>query len=70
MTVSIRMSPRQVLNPVQKRQRVEMILKSMLMNHSPKEVANLLFEFMNKHMDTNRTDLLLQEFIREYDSKD
>ena len=64
------MSPRQVLNPEQKRQRVEMILKSMLMNHSPKEVANLLFEFMNKHMDTNRTDLLLQEFIREYDSKD
>ena len=39
------------------------------MNHSPKEVANLLFEFLQKHVDENRVDLLLQDFIKEYDTE-
>ena len=68
MTLTISSSKRQVLTPDQKRSRVELILKSMMMNHSPKEVANLLFGFLHKHMDQNRVDLLLQDFIKEYDN--
>lgn len=69
MTAEISTSKRQVLTPQQKRSRVELILKGMLMNHSPKEVANLLFEFLQKHVDENRVDLLLQDFIKVYDTE-
>jgi hypothetical protein len=68
MTVTISTSKRQVLTPDQKRSRVELILKSMMMNHSPKEMAHILFGFLHKHMDQNRVDLLLQDFIKEHDN--
>ena len=67
--MEITTSKNQVLTPQQKRSRVELILKSMLMNHSPKEVANLLFEFLEKHGEKNRVDLLLQDFIKQYDTE-
>ena len=67
--MEITTSKNQVLTPQQKRSRVELILKSMLMNHSPKEVANLLFEFLEKHVEKNRVDLLFQDFIKQYDTE-
>jgi hypothetical protein len=39
----------------------------MLMNHSPKECADLLFDFFEKHTNLSRADLTLAEFMTAYD---
>ena len=43
-----------------------MVIKSMLMNHSPKEVAELMSEFLESHCQDARPDVELQEFIHKF----
>ena len=40
----------------------------MLMTHSPKECANLLFDFFEKHTDLRRADITLNDFMHDYDA--
>ena len=42
-------------------------LTKMLMNHSPKECADLLFDFFERHTDLRRADITLAEFMTAYD---
>ena len=62
------MSKHQVLNPQDLKTRVALILKTLLMNHSPKECAEILYEFLDKHTSVTRVDLELQEHVQKYDN--
>ena len=56
-----------VLSADQRRNRTHYILQKMLMNHSPKECADLLFDFFERHADLRRADITLAEFMTAYD---
>ena len=56
-----------VLSADQRRNRTHYILQKMLMNHSPKECADLLFDFFERHTDLRRADITLAEFMTAYD---
>ena len=43
-----------------------MVIKSMLMNHSPKEVAEMMSTFLESHCKDSRPDVELQEFITKF----
>ena len=43
-----------------------MVIKSMLLNHSPKEVAEMMSEFLESHCLDSRPDVELQEFIANF----
>ena len=43
-----------------------MVIKSMLMNHSPKEVAEMMSSFLESHCQHSRPDVELQEFITKF----
>ena len=62
------MSKHQVLNPQDLKTIVALILKTLLMNHSPKVSADILYEFLSTHCTQTRIDIELQEFVRKYDS--
>ena len=46
-----------------------MVIKSMLLNHSPKEVAEMMSEFLESHCSDSRPDIELQEFITKFHKK-
>ena len=64
-----KISKHAVLSAEQRRNRTHYILQKMLMNHSPKECADLLFDFFETHTDLSRADLTLGEFMTEYDKR-
>ena len=43
-----------------------MVMKSMLHNHSPKQVAEMMSEFLESHCKDSRPDVELQEFITKF----
>ena len=43
-----------------------MVIKSMLLNHSPKEVAEMMSSFLESHCQDSRPDIELQEFIAKF----
>ena len=57
-----------VLNTDQRRNKTNYVLQKMLMTHSPKECANLLFDFFEKHTDLRRADITLKDFMSDYDA--
>tara|TARA_A100001011_G_C14069401_1_gene739604 strand:- start:1 stop:228 length:228 start_codon:yes stop_codon:yes gene_type:complete len=57
-----------VLNTDQRRNKTNYVLQKMLMTHSPKDCANLLFDFFEKHTDLRRADITLSDFMSEYDA--
>ena len=57
-----------VLNTDQRRNKTNYVLQKMLMTHSPKECANLLFDFFEKHTDLRRADITLNDFMHDYDA--
>ena len=61
-------SKHSVLAPEEKRSRINLILKVMLMNHSPKECAEILYEFLDKHTSVTRVDRERQEHVQKYDN--
>jgi len=61
------MSKHQVLNPQDLKTRISLVLKTLLMNHSPKVCADILYVFLTKHCKHTRVDIELQEFVRNYD---
>jgi hypothetical protein len=46
-----------------------MIIKTMLLNHSPKQVAELMSAFLESHCKEARPDIELQEFIQKFDKQ-
>jgi len=43
-----------------------MVIKRMLLDHSPKEVAEMMSEFLESHCSDSRPDIELQEFITKF----
>jgi len=43
-----------------------MVIKRMLLDHSPKEVAEMMSEFLESHCSDSRPDVELQEFITKF----
>lgn len=43
-----------------------MVIKSMLLNHTPKEVAELMSSFLEQHCKEDRPDIELKEFIEKF----
>ena len=43
-----------------------MVIKRMLLDHSPKEVAEMMSEFLESHCTDSRPDVELQEFITKF----
>ena len=43
-----------------------MVIKRMLLDHSPKEVAEIMSEFLESHCSDRRPDVELQEFITKF----
>jgi hypothetical protein len=46
-----------------------MVIKRMLLDHSPKEVAEMMSEFLESHCSDSRPDIELQEFITKFHKK-
>jgi len=44
-----------------------MVIKRMLLDHSPKQVAELMSSFLESHCKDTRPDLELKEFIEKFD---
>ena len=58
-----------VLTPQDLHSQTSMIIKTMLLNHSPKQVAELMRAFLEAHCKEARPDLELQEFIQKFDKQ-
>jgi len=43
-----------------------MVIKRMLLDHSPKEVAEMMSSFLESHCSDSRPDIELQEFIHKF----
>ena len=43
-----------------------MVIKRMLLDHSPKEVAEMMSSFLESHCSDSRPDVELQEFITKF----
>ena len=43
-----------------------MVIKRMLLDHSPKEVAEMMSTFLESHCHDSRPDVELQEFITKF----
>jgi len=43
-----------------------MVIKRMLLDHSPKEVAEMMSAFLESHCSDSRPDVELQEFIAKF----
>ena len=43
-----------------------MVIKRMLLDHSPKEVAEMMSSFLESHCQDSRPDVELQEFIQKF----
>jgi hypothetical protein len=43
-----------------------MVIKRMLLDHSPKEVAEMMSSFLESHCQDARPDVELQEFITKF----
>jgi len=43
-----------------------MVIKRMLLDHSPKEVAEMMSSFLESHCSDSRPDVELQEFIHKF----
>lgn len=43
-----------------------MVIKRMLLDHSPKQVAEMMSEFLESHCTDSRPDIELQEFIAKF----
>lgn len=43
-----------------------MVIKRMLLDHSPKEVAEMMSSFLESHCQDARPDVELQEFIAKF----
>ena len=43
-----------------------MVIKRMLLDHSPKQVAEMMSEFLESHCSDSRPDVELQEFITKF----
>ncbi len=62
-------SEKVVLPPAKLKKRVNYILQKLIIEHSPKEVADYLFEFVNKnYKGDKRIDLALKEFLEEIEN--
>ena len=46
-----------------------MVIKRMLLDHSPKEVAEMMSEFLESHCTDSRPDVELQEFITKFNKQ-
>jgi len=55
-----------VINKQDLHSQCTMVIKSMLMNHSPKEVAEMMSSFLESHCQHSRPDVELQEFIHKF----
>jgi len=55
-----------VINKQDLHSQCTMVIKSMLMNHSPKEVAEMMSSFLESHCQHSRPDVELQEFITKF----
>jgi len=63
-----KISERTVLPPEKLHKRVNYILQKLIIEHSPKEVADILFAFINQHYSGDRRiDLSLKDFVDGYD---
>ena len=63
-----KISERTVLPPNKLHKRVNYILQKLIIEHSPKEVADMLFGFVNEHYKGDkRIDLALKEFVEEFE---
>jgi len=58
-----------VLTPQDLHSQCTMVIKSMLLTHSPKQVAELMSSFLESHCKDTRPDIELQEFIRQFDKQ-
>lgn len=58
-----------VLTPQDLHSQCTMVIKSMLLNHSPKQVAELMSSFLESHCKDTRPDIELQEFIARFDKR-
>ena len=43
-----------------------MVIKRMLLDHSPKKVAEMMSSFLESHCSDSRPDVELQEFITKF----
>lgn len=43
-----------------------MVIKRMLLDHSPKQVAEMMSSFLESHCSDSRPDVELQEFITKF----
>ena len=62
-------SKHEVLKPGDLHSQTSMIIKTMLLNHSPKQVAELMSAFLESHCKEARPDIELQEFIHKFDKQ-
>ena len=67
--MSVLKSKHAVLTPADLHSHTAMIIKTMLLNHSPKQVAELMSAFLEQHCKEARPDLELQEFIQKFDKQ-
>jgi len=58
-----------VLTPQDLHSQCTMVIKSMLLNHTPKQVAELMSSFLESHCKDTRPDIELQEFIARFDKQ-
>ena len=62
-------SKQEVFKPGDLHSQTSMIIKTMLLNHSPKQVAELMSAFLESHCKEARPDIELQEFIQKFDKQ-
>ena len=55
-----------VISPQDLHSQCVMVIKRMLLDHSPKQVAEMMSSFLESHCSDSRPDVELQEFITKF----